>query len=363
MESDILYLLEKPFCGEELSFDESLFIYENAPLALLMKAAYKFRMKIHPENEVSWMIDRNVNISNVCITGCRFCNFSCSKNSSKAYVTTHEEYRKKINELFLLGGNQLLLQGGLNPALDLQFYCNLFEWLKNEFPKLKLHALSPAEIDFIARTENLSHEEVLKNLMNAGLDSLPGAGAEILSDRVRQIISPLKIKSDVWLEVMKVANRLGLLTSATMMFGHVETLQERIHHMLSIRKLQKEKPENAHGFLSFIPWPIYGQDTALMKQGLIKHFPTPVEYIRLIALSRLVLNNIKNIQASWLTVGKETASVCLYAGANDLGSIMIEENVVSSAGASFRIDADEMQQLIIMSGFIPRKRNQDFTDA
>lgn len=363
MKTDIDILLAKPLHDEELSPEESLFVYQNAPLPQLISAAHAMRMKLHSENKVSWIIDRNVNISNVCITGCRFCNFSCSKNSASAYVTKREEYRKKISELFALGGNQLLLQGGLNPALDLNFHCDLFRWMKSEFPELKLHALSPAEVDFMARTEKMSHHDVLQTLINAGLDSLPGAGAEILCDRVRKIVSPSKISADGWIEVMRVAHKLGLVTSATMMFGHVETLEERIEHMIRIRELQKEKPENAPGFLSFIPWPFYGKDTALEKAGLVDKSVTPVEYIRLIATARLVLNNIPNIQASWLTVGKTTASVCLYAGANDLGSIMIEENVVSSAGASYRMNADEMLQLISDSGFEPRRRNQDFTDV
>jgi len=363
MINQINSLLAKPLNGKELSFDESVFLYTNAPTELLLNTAHQRRLQLHPENKVSWIIDRNVNISNVCITGCRFCNFSCSKNSASAYVTSRDEYRKKINELQALGGNQLLLQGGLNPALDLHFHCELFRWMKTEFPNLKLHALSPAEVDFMARTEKLSHHDVLQTLMNAGLDSLPGAGAEILSDRVRNIVSPSKISTDGWIEVMRAAHKLGLVTSATMMFGHVETMEERIEHMIRIRSLQKEKPLGAPGFLSFIPWPFYGKDTTLEKAGLVNKSVTPVEYIRLIATARLVLNNISNIQASWLTVGKTTAAVCLWAGANDLGSIMIEENVVSSAGASYRMNESEMQQLILDSGFFPRRRNQDFTDA
>jgi len=356
-------LLAKPLNDEELSYEEALHIYETAPFPQLIAAAHAMRMKLHRDNNVSWIIDRNVNISNVCITGCRFCNFSCSKNSASAYVTTRDEYRNKISELFVLGGNQVLLQGGLNPALDLHFHCDLFRWMKSEFPELKLHALSPAEVDFMARTENMSHHDVLQTLMNAGLDSLPGAGAEILNDRVRNIVSPSKISADGWIEVMRAAHKIGLVTSATMMFGHVETMEERIEHMIRIRSLQNEKPAGANGFMSFIPWPFYGKDTTLEKAGLVNKSVTPVEYIRLIATARLVLNNIPNIQASWLTVGKTTAAVCLYAGANDLGSIMIEENVVSSAGASYRMNADEMLQLISDSGFEPRRRNQDFTNA
>lgn len=354
-------ILTKPLKNELISFDEAEWLYANAPTELLISAAHKMRMKLHANNYVSWIIDRNVNITNVCITGCRFCNFSCSKNSTDAYVTTREEYRLKIEELFRLGGNQLLLQGGLNPSLNLDFYTSLFTWMKSEFPQLKLHALSPAEIDYIARTENMSLQNVIEALVNSGLDSLPGAGAEILSNRVRNLVSPSKISSDSWLGVMRVAHRLGLVTSATMMFGHVETAAERIEHLIQIRNLQSEKPSEVPGFVSFIPWPFYGENTTLQKEGLTKEFPSPLSYVRLIALSRLMLNNIPNIQASWLTVGKATAAVCLWAGANDLGSIMIEENVVSSAGASHRLDATEMQKLIVDSGFIPRRRNQNFS--
>ena len=360
-QSELQHILSKPLNNELIGFKEAEWLYANAPTEQLMIAAHQMRMKLHPSNQVSWIIDRNANITNVCITGCRFCNFSCSKNSADAYVTTRDEYRLKIDELFRLGGDQLLLQGGLNPALNLDFYTSLFAWMKSEFPLLKLHALSPAEVDYIARTENMSHQNVLDALVKSGLDSLPGAGAEILNDRVRNIVSPSKISSHSWLEVMRVAHRLGLVTSATMMFGHVETPAERIEHLIRIRDLQSEKPDVAPGFVSFIPWPFYGDNTTLQKEGLVKDFPSPIAYIRLIALSRLLLNNIPNIQASWLTVGKTTAAVCLWAGANDLGSIMIEENVVSSAGAAYRLDANEMQQLIVGSGFVPRRRNQDFS--
>ncbi|PKP05371.1 MAG: dehypoxanthine futalosine cyclase [Bacteroidetes bacterium HGW-Bacteroidetes-6] len=359
--SDVQNILSKPLNGEKIGIHEAEWLYMHAPTELLVNAAHRLRMKLHPENEVSWIIDRNVNITNVCITGCRFCNFSCSRNSATAHVTSRNEYRQKIEELFEFGGDQLLLQGGLNPDLNIEFYTSLFSWMKSEYPALKLHALSPAEVDYIAKTENLSHEEVLKILISSGLDSLPGAGAEILNERVRQIVSPAKISSNNWLEVMRTAHRLGMVTSATMMFGHVETPQERIEHMIRIRDLQDEKPSGMPGFLSFIPWPFYGENTTLQKEGLVKNFPTPIQYVRLIALSRLVLNNIPNIQASWLTVGKTTASACLWSGANDLGSIMIEENVVSAAGASYHMNATEMQELIIDTGFVPRKRNQDFS--
>ncbi|PLW94361.1 MAG: dehypoxanthine futalosine cyclase, partial [Marinilabiliales bacterium] len=236
-------LLEKAISGEEISREEACVLYENAPLYLLVSAADFIRQKMHPENTVSWMVDRNVNITNVCISGCKFCNFFCSKNSDKAYVTEMDEYRQKIEELYKLGGNQLLLQGGLNPELGLKFYENLFRNLKAEYPSLRLHALSPAEIDFLAKKEGTSHKEILVSLREAGLDSLPGAGAEILAERVRKIVSPNKLSGAEWLEVMRQAHKMNMLTSATMMFGHVETREERIEHLISIRELQKEKPD------------------------------------------------------------------------------------------------------------------------
>ncbi|MBN2727589.1 MAG: dehypoxanthine futalosine cyclase [Bacteroidales bacterium] len=355
-------LLEKAMTGEEITREEAVFLYREAPLHLLMSTANLIRKKLHPENTVSWMVDRNVNITNVCVSGCKFCNFFCSKNSDKAYVTDMYEYRQKINELFALGGNQLLLQGGLHPELGLKFYENLFQTLKSEFPQLKLHALSPAEIDFLAKKEEKSHLEILTRLREAGLDSLPGAGAEILSERVRKIVSPNKLSGHEWLEVMRVAHKMNMLTSATMMFGHVETVEERIDHLISIRELQSEKPTGSPGFMSFIPWPFYDVGTTLEKTGLVKKLPTAIGYIRLISIARIVLHNISNIQASWLTVGPETASLCLHSGANDLGSIMIEENVVSAAGASYSSGAEELQEVIRKAGFTPRKRNQDFTD-
>lgn len=361
-ESHIPSLLEKNIQGEEITQSDAIFLYKKAPLHLLMSAADLIRKKVHPENTVSWMVDRNVNITNVCVSGCKFCNFYCSKNSSKSYVTGMDEYRQKIEELYKLGGNQLLLQGGLNPELGLNFYENLFRNLKSEYPNLKLHALSPAEIDFLAKKEGKSHLETLTRLRESGLDSLPGAGAEILAKRVRKIVSPNKLSGAEWLEVMRQAHKMNMLTSATMMFGHVETREERIDHLISIRELQKEKPEGHIGFMSFIPWPYLEAGTTLKKTSLVKNIPTTIEYIRLIAISRIVLHNIPNIQASWLTVGPDTASLCLHAGANDLGSIMIEENVVSAAGASYSSGAEELQDMIRKASFISRKRNQDFTD-
>lgn len=308
-------------------------LYEQAPTSELMVLAWQIRQKFHPGNTVTWMIDRNINITNICISGCKFCNFHRKLNGEGTYTTTFEEYRSKITAMLELGGNQLLIQGGMHPSYGLAFYTDLFSSLKKEFPEVRLHALGPPEIVHIARKERMGYREVLVKLIEAGLDSLPGAGAEILCDRVRKEISPGKARTSEWLEVMAEAHILGMVTSATMMFGHIETSMERIEHLIYLRDLQSKKPLDAPGFLAFIPWPFMSQGTELGKNGSIAPV-LPLEYVRTIAMSRIILNNIRNIQASWLTVGKETAQVCLHAGANDLGSIMIEENVVSAAGAS-----------------------------
>jgi len=341
--------------------DEALYLYEHTPVDELMALADASRQRHVPGKRVSWQIDRNVNITNGCISGCLFCNFHCKiYDKARIFTTTTDEYCRKIDELFALGGNQLLLQGGLHPKYGLRFYTSLFRTLKQRYPALKLHALGPPEVAHIARLEALSYREVLQQLREAGLDSLPGAGAEILVDRVRRQLSPGKPDSAAWLDVMREAHRLNIPTSATMVFGHIETLRERIQHLLKIRDLQAAKPDGAYGFLSFICWSMQVCGTPL--EGNVAPV-SAVEYIKMIALSRLILDNITNIQASWLTVGRETAQVCLHAGANDLGSIMIEENVVSAAGAHHRMDAGGMQQTIKEAGFEPWLRNQLFQEA
>lgn len=353
-------LLVKALNREWLGGEELLLLYNDMPLPYLMFAADSIRRQIHPEGRVGWQIDRNVNITNVCIAGCSFCNFSCRPaEKEKSFTTTIESYCEKIDELFRRGGNQLLLQGGLHPKYGLDFYSALFRQLKSRYPDLKLHALGPPEIAHIARIEKTTYSEVLEQLTAAGLDSLPGAGAEILSNRVRRLLSPGKPNVDAWLEVMREAHRMNLPTSATMMFGHIETVEERIEHLLLLRDLQSHKPDGAYGFIAFIPWSVQSKATRLAEQYSIKPVP-PSEYIRMIALSRIALTNIDNIQASWLTVGKDTAQMCLHAGANDFGSIMIEENVVSAAGASNKFDAAGIQSAIKEAGFIPRLRNQKY---
>ncbi|MDR2562745.1 MAG: radical SAM protein [Prevotellaceae bacterium] len=354
---------DKALKGENLNEDELLTLYEKLRLSELMLIADRRRQALHPENKVGWQIDRNINITNVCVAGCSFCNFSCKMNESeRRYTTTFDQYESKIRELFELGGNQILLQGGLHPKYGLDFYSSLFRELKNRFPELKLHALGPPEIAHIARLERTSHREVLQKLIEAGLNSLPGAGAEILSDRVRRELSPGKPGVDEWIEVMSQAHRLNLPTSATMMFGHIESARERIKHLLILRDLQSECPKENYGFLSFIPWPVQSKGTRLALQHKLRPV-YPDHYIRLVAISRIALTNIPNIQASWLTVGRDTAQVALYAGANDFGSIMIEENVVSSAGAEHSFDAEGIQSAIRQAGFIPWLRNQKYEEV
>ncbi|PIV58979.1 MAG: dehypoxanthine futalosine cyclase [Bacteroidetes bacterium CG02_land_8_20_14_3_00_31_25] len=353
------YIINKYNNKVYISLKEGLDIYKNMPLTDLMFTANEIRESLHNKKIVTWQIDRNVNISNICFVQCEFCNFCRKKDSEDAYTTSIEEYRVKIKELFELGGDQLLLQGGMNPTFGLNFYVALFKTLKQEFPKLKLHALGPPEVAYLAKKEKLTYLQVLKTLVNAGLDSLPGAGAEILNNRVRTKLSKGKCSVEEWLNVMRAAHKLGLYTSATMMFGHIETIEERLQHLIYIRDVQSEKPKNAPGFNAFIPWPVQLQDTKLQNKISIQNV-TGSEYLRLLAISRIMLPNIPNIQASWLTVGKNIAQIALHAGANDLGSIMIEENVVSAAGATFTINAKEMKQLIIDAGFEPKQRNQKY---
>ena len=355
-------LLTKALNQEFLTAEEGLNLFEHAPTSALMYVGNALRQKMVPGNKVTWIIDRNSNTTNVCVANCKFCNFYRRPGHAESYITTMEEYRVKIEEMFKLGGEQLLLQGGHHPDLGLSFYTNLFRQLKSEFPQLKLHALGPPEIAHICQLEKMSHEAVLRELNAAGLDSLPGAGAEILNDRVRRLISKGKCGAQEWLDIMRAAHRIGLTTSATMMFSHVETLMERMEHLVDIRKVQAEKPEGAVGFLAFIPWPFMDDGTLLKKLKRARNTCTADEYIRMIAISRIMLPNVKHIQASWLTVGKQTAQVCLHSGADDMGSIMIEENVVSAAGAPFRFTSNGIQQAIRDAGYIPQLRDQQYRE-
>ncbi|MEM6804019.1 MAG: CofH family radical SAM protein [Bacteroidota bacterium] len=356
-------LLKKALDFEFLSEAEGIHLHHYASTEELMFVANEMR-KVHKKDSlgiVSWQIDRNVNTTNVCVANCKFCNFfvpPTEKFKDKSYITDDETYKRKAQETFDLGGDQFLLQGGHHPKLGVEFYEETFSKLKSWFPALRLHALGPPEIVHISELSGLSYKQTLERLMAAGMDSMPGAGAEILDDRVRRIISNGKCSGEEWLEVMRVAHQLGLTTSATMMFGHIETIEERFDHLVRIRAVQAQKPEGSNGFKAFIPWPYQDDGTLLNRVKGVRNTVGADEYVRMIALSRIMLPNIENIQASWLTVGPEVAQVCLHGGANDLGSIMIEENVVSAAGAPYRLSAEEIQKVILDAGFTPRLRNQ-----
>jgi cyclic dehypoxanthinyl futalosine synthase len=353
-------LLKRALNFEFLSQEEGVFLFKNAPTADLVFVANELRKIQKPDGKVTWQIDRNVNTTNVCIANCKFCNFYRIPGHSEAYITDIATYKTKIEETLKYGGDQLLLQGGHHPDLGLKFYVDLFKELKKLYPNVKLHALGPPEIAHITKLEKSTHTEVLKALKDAGMDSLPGAGAEILNDRVRRLISKGKCTGREWLDVMRAAHQLDITTSGTMMFGHIETIEERFEHLVWIREVQSEKPASANGFLAFIPWPFQDDGTLLKRIKGIKNNVSGDEYIRMIAMSRIMLPNVINIQASWLTVGKEVAQLCLHAGANDFGSIMIEENVVSAAGAPHRFTSNTIQQAIREAGFEPQLRTQKY---
>ena len=353
-------LYQKALNLEFLSAEEGLFLFNQAPLAELMHVADELRKKQVPHGKVTWQIDRNVNTTNVCIANCKFCNFYRIPGHAEAYITGMDTYREKIKETLIWGGDQLLLQGGHHPDLGLKYYVDTFKAIKAEFPDIKLHALGPPEVAHITKIEKSTHKEVLQALKEAGMDSLPGAGAEILVDRVRRLVSNGKCGAQEWLDVMAEAHQQNITTSATMMFGHVETLEERFDHLLKIREVQSRKPEEANGFLAFIAWTFQDVDTLLQKIRGVQNLTTGEEYIRMVAISRIMLPNIKNIQASWLTVGKKVAQMCLHGGANDFGSIMLEENVVSAAGAPHRFTYKSIQDAISEAGFEPQLRTQQY---
>lgn len=353
-------LLGRALNFEFLTKEEGIFLYHHAETADLTYIANELRKIQVPHGKVTWQIDRNVNTTNVCIANCKFCNFFRRPGHDESYITDIETYKRKIEETFRFGGDQLLLQGGHHPDLGLEFYTTLFKQLKDLYPDLKLHALGPPEVAHVAKLEKMPHIEVLSALKKAGMDSLPGAGAEILNDRVRRLISKGKCGGQEWLDVMRAAHKINLPTSATMMFGHIETIDERFEHLVWIREVQSEKPKENHGFIAFIPWPFQDDGTLLKRLRGITNNVTSEEYIRMIALSRIMLPNIKNIQASWLTVGKRVAQICLHSGANDFGSIMIEENVVSAAGAPHRFTSQSIQESIREAGFEPQLRTQTY---
>lgn len=354
-------LIDKALHLEHLTEAEGLFLYENCSHGELGLVADMIRRKLHPDNIVTWQIDRNVNITNVCVSGCKFCGFHCRlADKERSYITSIDEYDTKIRQTIAKGGDQLLLQGGLHPHLDISYYESLFKELKRRFPEFKLHALGPPEIFYIAHISGISTFTTLSRLIDAGLDSLPGAGAEILDSELRREISPYKCNAEQWVDVMHEAHQLGLATSATMMYGHLETTSQRIAHIVKLRDLQNIKPEGSYGFIAFIPWPFCSGGTKLASHPNFKGSPPVTEYLKIIAISRIMLPNIPNIQASYLTVGRDIAKIALHCGANDLGSIMIEENVVASTGVNNIMDARAMQSTIRDAGFIPKLRDQKY---
>jgi cyclic dehypoxanthinyl futalosine synthase len=353
-------LLEKAFQKAFLTLEEGVFLFKNATLTELMYVGNELRKQAVPHNKVTWIIDRNLNTTNVCLANCKFCNFYRIPGHKDAYITDIETYKKKIDETIKYGGEQLLLQGGHHPELGLDYYVDLFRQLKQLYPNVKLHALGPPEVAHICKVSGKTHVEVLTALKEAGMDSLPGPGAEILVDRVRRLISKGKCGSQEWLDIMHEAHKLNITTSATMMYGHVETVEERFEHLIKLREVQAKKPANAKGFIAFIPWTFQDVDTLLTRIRGVHNLTTSEEYVRMIAMSRIMLPNVQNIQASWLTVGKAVAQMCLHAGANDFGSIMIEENVVSAAGAPHRFTYKGIQEAIEEAGFEPQLRNQQY---
>ena len=338
--------------GRRVDRDEALDLYLNAPTALLGELADGIRDRKHPERIVSYIIDRNVNYTNVCVARCNFCAFYRPVGSTEGYVLGFEEVFSKIDETIALGGGQLLLQGGHNPDLPIEWYEDLFRAVKARYPEFRLHALSPPEVIHLTRMSRLTVAQVIDRLVTAGLDSIPGGGAEILVDRVRKLLNCYnKATADEWLDVMRHAHRAGLRTTATMMYGHVERVEERLEHMFRLRELQDEMG----GFTAFITWSYQPEHTEL---GGFE--ATGLEYLRTLAIARIVLDNFDNLQASWVTQGGKVGQLSLAFGANDMGSVMIEENVVRAAGASYCMDEIEIVRNIENAGFTPKRRNMHY---
>ncbi len=337
---------------ERITPEEALTLYEEADLNTLGQLANETRFRLHPEPVITYVIDRNINYTNKCISGCKFCAYFCAPEDPAGYVLSQEELAKKIRETKALGGTQVLLQGGLHPDLPLSFYEEMLRFMKDM--EIHCHAFSPPEVVHFASISGLSVDEVLDRLIEAGLDSIPGGGAEILVDRVREQIAPRKATAGQWLDVMEKAHNKGLRTTATMMFGHVETIRDRIEHLDRLRELQ----DRTGGFTAFIPWPFQPGNTAIEVKPA-----TGQEYLRTLAVSRIFLDNFQNIQASWVTQGPKVAQISLFFGANDFGSTMIEENVVAAAGVSHRLSEEEIRRIVQGAGFTPKQRLMDYTLA
>ena len=333
-------------------FRSYLELYERAPLLELGRLADEVRWKLHPENVVTYIIDRNINYTNVCVADCKFCAFYRRPKHPEGYLLSFEEIGRKIDELKAIGGVQILMQGGHNPYIPFEWYLDLLRYIKRQHP-IHIHGFSPSEVDFFAGRFGMTIEAVIKELMAAGLDSIPGGGGEILVQEIRDQVARKKAGADRWLEVMEIAHRLGLRTSVTMMYGLGESNADRIEHLFRVREVQR----TTRGFTAFICWPLQPENSELA------HLPKTdaVTYLKTQAIARIVLEDVPNIQASWVTMGMKVGQVALRFGANDFGSLMMEENVVSSAGTTHRTTLSEMQRLIADAGYTPKKRKQDYT--
>jgi len=346
------YVTKKVLNGERITGEQALSLFAKADLYELGFLADSVRKRLHPERLVTYVIDRNINYTDICISACKFCAFYRSPAEGGGSVLSFEELGRKIEETRELGGTQILLQGGLHPDKPLAFYEEMLLYIKKNHP-IHVHGFSPPEIFHFSKISGLAVKEVLQRLCAAGLDSIPGGGAEILSDRVRSEAAPRKCTADQWIGVMEEAHNLGLRTTATMMFGHIETMAERIEHLERVRSLQ----DRTGGFTAFIPWPFQPANTAYAHIEKATAF----SYLKMLALSRIYLDNVANIQASWVTQGPKIAQISLSFGANDFGSTMIEENVVAAAGVSFRLSEKEIRHLIEDAGFQPRQRTMDYS--
>ncbi len=344
-------IIEKSLAGERITVAEGLKLAEECDIYQLGSLADSIRKRLHPEPIVTYVVDRNINYTDICISACKFCAFFKAPEDNTGYVLSNEELGSKIEETLALGGTQILLQGGLHPDLPFEYYEELLRFIKGY--GIHIHGFSPPEICHFAELSGLSITDVIKRLQAAGLDSIPGGGAEILTDRVRQDTAPRKCNTDAWLGVMEAAHELGMRTTATMMFGHIESMEERFEHLDRLRGLQ----DRTKGFTAFIPWPFQPANTVL------SHLPTAtaMEYLKMVALSRIFLDNFANIQASWVTQGPKIAQLSLFFGANDFGSTMIEENVVAAAGVGFRLSEKEIRHLVKDGGFEACQRTMDYT--
>ncbi len=345
---------EKVLAGIRISGDEFLKLSLSNDLHHLGFLADSVRRRLHPEPVVTYVVDRNINYTDICVSACKFCAFFKAPEDKTGSILSNEELAQKIEETKSLGGTQILLQGGLHPDKPLEFYEDMLRFMKSL--GIHIHGFSPPEICHFAELSGFSTREVLQRLISAGLGSIPGGGAEILTDRVRQKLAPRKCSADNWIQVMEEAHNLGLRTTSTMMFGHIETMEERLEHLQRIRDLQ----DKTSGFTAFIPWPFQPDNTALAASEPIEK-ETAFGYLKMLALSRIFLDNVDNIQASWVTQGPKIAQLSLSFGANDFGSTMIEENVVAAAGVHFRLSETEIQELVRDAGYEPRQRLMDYT--